>query len=301
MGKGEIGKTLRQRLGVVDMNKLVFYGKRLMKEMKEDRATGLAAQQAYYYMLAIFPLLILVLSIIPYFSIDPSRAVGFVEEYMPSESAEMFSDIIVNIVSERNGGLLTFGILGTIWSASNGVNAFMRAMNIAYGVEESRSFIKARLVSILLTFGLIVSLIVALVLPVFGGVILEFIKGILHVPDNMQIIFQILRWLLAVTVMVLVLSVLYKMAPNKDFPFKHVFPGAITATILWQLVSLGFSYYVSNFGNYSATYGSLGGVIILMLWLFLTGLILVLGGEVNAIYHRHTKDSEHYAEETKTY
>ncbi|PLR98765.1 YihY/virulence factor BrkB family protein [Bacillus sp. T33-2] len=271
------------------------YGKKIISELKEDRATGLAAQQAYYYMLAIFPLLILLLAIVPYLNIEPERAVRFINSVMPPETASVLRENVMNIISERNGGLLTFGIIGTIWSASNGMNAFMRAMNIAFDVEETRSFIKARLVSILMTIVLIFALIVALLLPVFGDVILDTVQKVIPIPAGMEILFRVLRWLVALMVMITVLAALYRIAPNKHYPLKHVIPGAVFATVVWQLISLGFSFYVSHFGNYSATYGSLGGVIVLMLWLFLTGLALVLGGEINAVYHNEKmKTSREY-------
>ncbi len=280
--------------------KIKYYGKSLLGELKEDRATGLAAQQAYYYMLALFPMLILLIAIVPYLNIDPQKAIDVVNKLLPSESAQLLRDNVVKLVSERNGGLLTFGIIGTIWSASNGMNAFMKAMNIAFDVEETRSFIKARLVSIMLTIGLILTLVVALLLPVFGKVILDGIQSFIHIPAPFDIVFSIVRWIVAFVVMVAVIAALYRIAPNKHYPFKHVIPGAIFATVVWQLISLGFSFYVSNFGNYSATYGSLGGVIVLMLWLFLTGLALVLGGEINAIYHRDKTGDVPIEEEDKT-
>ena len=272
--------------------KVMHYGKLLLGELKKDRATGLAAQQAYYYMLALFPLMILVISIVPYLNIDPEKAINVVNQLLPSETAKLLENNIVDLVKERNGGLLTFGIIGTIWSASNGLNAFMKAMNIAFDVKETRSFIKARLVSILLTLGLSVAFVVALLLPVFGNVLINTVQTIIPIPSQLDIVFSIFRWVVAFVVMVAILAALYRIAPNKQYPFKHVIPGAIFATVVWQLISLGFSFYVSNFGNYSATYGSLGGVIILMLWLFLTGLALVLGGEINAIYHREQTGEE---------
>jgi membrane protein len=277
--------------------KFKHYGKSLLGELKKDRATGLAAQQAYYYMLALFPMMILLIAIVPYLNIDPQKAINVVNQLLPEESAQLLRDNVVKLVSERNGGLLTFGIIGTIWSASNGMNAFMKAMNIAYDVKETRSFIKARLVSIFLTIGLILAFVIALLLPVFGNVILETIQTIIPIPEPYDIIFNVIRWVIGIVVMVAVLTGLYRIAPNKHYPFKHVLPGAIFATIVWQLISLGFSFYVSNFGNYSATYGSLGGVIVLMLWLFLTGLALVLGGEINAIYHRDKTGEEAIDEE----
>ncbi|MGG4268078.1 YihY/virulence factor BrkB family protein [Peribacillus simplex] len=268
------------------MNTPIKFSKELIKEIKEDRVTGLAAEQAYYYLLALFPLLILLLSILPYLNIDIQTALDTIKTFMPVETMEVIEKNIINILSERNGGLLTFGFLGTIWSASNGMNAFIHSMNIAYDVEETRNFLKARLISIILTLGLVVAFIVMLGLPVFGKVIIDLLQQVISIPEEMQILFSLLRWVIAVVVISLVLTFLYRFAPNKSFPIKHVIPGAVTATVLWLGISLGFSFYVSNFANYSSTYGSLGGVIILMLWLYLSGLIFVIGGEINAILHR---------------
>lgn len=269
------------------MHKVIQFGKKLGKEFKKDRATGLAAEQAYYYMLSIFPLLILLISIVPYLSLDPQKALSYLQSVMPSDSFNVIEDNVVDIITKPNGGLLTFGIIGTLWSASNGMQAFIRAMNDAFDVEETRSFIKSRLISIGLTLGLLAAFIIAMVLPVFGKVIMNFVENFIIIPDGMQILINVLRWAIAFVIMVTVLAILYKVAPNKHFPFKQVLPGAIAATVMWQLISFGLSFYVSNFGNYSATYGSLGGVIVLMLWFFLTGLALVIGGEISALYHRN--------------
>lgn len=268
------------------MNKVISFSKKIILEMKEDRATELAAEQAYYYMLSIFPMLILLLSIVPYLSIETKDAIHILQSVMPGETATIFKENVVQFISKPSGGILTFGILGTIWSASNGINAFIKAINQAFDVEETRSFIKVRVLSIVLTIGLILTLLVALVLPVFGGILLKMLREWLSFPPGTAIILDILRWIVAIGIMICILSILYHLAPNKTFPFAHVWPGAVVATILWQLTSLIFSFYVNNFGSYSTTYGSLGGVIVLMLWLFLTGLILVIGGEINAAYHR---------------
>lgn len=268
------------------MSKAMGFAKELGSEFKKDKATTLAAAQAYYYLLAIVPLLILLLAILPYLQIDPQRAVDFIGTVLPGEVASTFEETIVSVVTTPSGGLLTFGILGTLWSASNALTAFIDATNQAYGIEETRSFIKLKATAIVLTLGMLVAVIVALVLPIFGGTIIEMVKSFLSLPEQTEIIFQILRWVISIAVMSIVLALMYKFAPDKHFPFKEVIIGAVIATVLWQVVSFGFSIYVANFGSYSATYGSLGGLIVLMLWFFLTGLILVIGAEINAILHR---------------
>lgn len=275
------------------MSKAVSYAKEVVGEIKKDSATTLAAAQAYYYLLAIVPLLILLLSILPYLQIDPQRAVDFIGTILPGEVASTFEETIVSVVTTPSGGLLTFGILGTLWSASNAMSAFIEATNQAYDVEETRSFFVKKGMAIVLTLFMLVAVIVALVLPIFGGAIIDIISSFLNLPQQTEIIFQVLRWVISIAVMSIVLAFLYKFAPNKHFPFKEVIIGALIATVLWQLVSLGFSFYVANFGSYSATYGSLGGLIVLMLWFFLTGLILVVGAEINAVMHKrkHTKNA----------
>ncbi len=268
------------------MSKAIGFIKELGGEFKKDKATTLAAAQAYYYLLAIVPLLILLLSILPYLQIDPDRAVKFIGDILPGEVANTFQDTIVSVVTTPSGGLLTFGILGTLWSASNALSAFINVTNQAYGIEETRSFIKLKGTAIVLTLAMLVAVIVALILPIFGGTIIDMVKSFFDLPEQTEIIFQVLRWVVSIAVMSIVLAFMYKFAPDKSFPFKQVIIGAITATVLWQIVSFGFSIYVSNFGSYSATYGSLGGLIVLILWFFLTGLILVIGAEINAILHR---------------
>ncbi|MFD1029967.1 YihY/virulence factor BrkB family protein [Metaplanococcus flavidus] len=269
------------------MGKAKSYGKEFGAKFKEDNATILAAAQAYYYLLAIVPLLILLLAILPYLQIEPQRVMDFLGTILPGEVASTFEEQIVSVVTTPSGGLLTFGILGTLWSASNAVSAFIKATNEAYDVEETRSFFAQKGIAILLTLFMLVAVIVALVLPIFGGAIIDMISSFMNLPSQTEIIFQVLRWVISIAVMSIVLAFMYKIAPNKHFPFKEVIIGALIATVLWQLVSLAFSFYVSNFGSYSATYGSLGGLIVLILWFFLTGLILVIGAEINAIIHRH--------------
>ncbi|MGI8313699.1 YihY/virulence factor BrkB family protein [Halobacillus mangrovi] len=268
------------------MKRLITYIKELVEEFQKDNIPILGAAQAYYYLLAVVPMLILLLSILPYLNIDADSAVQTMGRVLPDNTAEIFRENIVSIVEQPKGGLLTIGILGTLWSASNGVNAFIQSANQAYNVEETRSFIKVRLMAIVLTLGMILAIVVALLLPVFGDVIINFINNAVNLPDQTVILFQVLRWAISVLVIGAILMALYHYAPNKNIPFKHILPGAIITAFLWQLISLAFSFYVSNFGNFSATYGSLGGIIILMLWFFLTGIILMIGAEINVIYHR---------------
>ncbi|MGY4689594.1 YihY/virulence factor BrkB family protein [Salibacterium sp. K-3] len=268
------------------VKKAYHFLKTLTGEMDEDRAFGLAAEQAFYYMLSLFPLLILFLSILPYFSVEGTEVIHFIETALPPQTSGMVKENVFNIIENKNTGLLTFGIIGTIWSASTGMNAFIKAMNQAFNVETPRAFWKTRFLSILLTLALLIVIILVFVLSVFGEMLLQAVTSYLPMKEQTEVLLQMVRRLLSVLVMIALLCSLYYFGPYIRVPMKYVLPGAVTATVLWQVISAGFSFYVQQFGNYSATYGSLGGVIVLMLWLFLTGLSLVIGGEINAVLHQ---------------
>ncbi|MFC0559528.1 YihY/virulence factor BrkB family protein [Halalkalibacter alkalisediminis] len=255
-------------------------------KLKTDPIPDWAATLAYYFMLSIFPLLIFILALIPYFRFDLNTVHSFMNDYIPEGLADILSTTVLEVISEPQGGLLSFGILATIWSASNGMNALIRAVNRSYNIEETRHFVRLRLLSILLTIAMIIVIVVTLLLPVFGHVIIETLETYFYLPHETANVLNTLRWIIGIGLMTFVLMVLYRIAPNIPLTFKQVTVGAVTATVGWQIISLAFSSYVSNFGNYTATYGSLGGVIILMLWFFLTGIILVIGGEINATLYQ---------------
>ncbi|MEK3906996.1 YihY/virulence factor BrkB family protein [Oceanobacillus sp. FSL W7-1309] len=262
------------------------FSQEFMKKFNEQNVTLLAASLAYYFLLAIFPLLIVAFAIIPYFQISPDDAMEFIGSIIPGELVSVFEENIISLVATPRGGLLTVGIIGALWSASNGINAFIKASNEAYDVEETRSFIVVRLIAFGLTLSLILAVVTAILLPVFGDVLLEFTISLLGINAEMTWLLQVLRYAISLIIITVLLMCLYRFAPNKRIPFKHILPGAIGASILWQVISFGFSIYVGNFGNYSATYGSLGGIIVLMIWFFLTAIILLVGALLSVMYHQ---------------
>ncbi len=241
-----------------------------------------AATLAFYFMLSIFPLLIFIISVVPYLPLDIEQIYTFVHDYAPPELADLFTVTVLEVIAEPKGGLLSFGILATLWTASNGINALIRALNRAHNIDETRSFVRIRLMSIFLTLGVVTVFFVTLLLPVFGNVIISGIDQLFQLSDQLYTYLNRLRWVIGVVIMTVVLMLLYMIAPNRSLGFRDVLYGALLATIGWQIISFGFSVYIANFNNYTATYGSLGGVIILMLWFYLSGLILVVGGEINA-------------------
>ena len=256
----------------------------LWHRIEEDDLPGLSAQLAYFFLLSLFPLLIVLFTLLPYFPIPHEDMLGMIRDFAPAEAMKLIEKNVKEIMSQRNGGLLSFGIIGTIWSASNGINAIVRAFNKAYNVKESRSFIVARGMAVLLTFGMIFVFLLAIILPVFGKEIGLFLFSQLGYTEQFIKVWNTLSWLGSAVILFLIFTGLYWSAPNVKLKCRSAFPGAIFATIGWILSSMGLSFYVGNISNYSLTYGGIGAIIVLMIWLYLSAFIIILGGEVNAFY-----------------
>jgi len=258
----------------------------LAKRVIKDDVFGLAAQLAYFFLLSLFPLLIFLATLISFLPLPQHELLAFIKDFAPGETFTLIESNLNEVMENRNGGLLSFGIIATIWSASNGINAIVKAFNQAYEVKESRSFFVARGMSILLTVAMIFVFIIALLLPVFGKQIGMFLFSSFGLSEQFLATWNALRWVVSSLILFTVFVGLYWIAPNKKFKCVRAVPGAVIATIGWALVSLGFSYYVSNFGNYSATYGSIGAIIVLMIWFYISGIIIIIGGEINALYSK---------------
>ena len=244
---------------------------------------------AYFFLLSLFPLLIFLVTLVPYLPITQQDILNVVRDFAPGETMKLIETNIYEI-TQRNGKLLSFGIIATLWSASNGINAVVKAFNKAYDVKETRHFIIARGMAILLTFAMIFVFVLALLLPVFGRQIGFFISSEFGLSGQFLAIWNMIRWLVSPFILFVVFTGLYWIAPNKKLKCISVVPGAIFATVGWVLSSLAFSYYVSSFGNFSATYGSIGAIIVLMIWFYISGIIIILGGEINAINSKVNKE-----------
>jgi membrane protein len=258
----------------------------LFHRFTNDEVPGLSAQLSYFFILSLFPFLIFLITLLGYLPISQEDVLNTIKEFAPGDSMQIIGDTLEQILNEKNGKLLSFGIIATLWSASNGINAIVRAFNKAYDVNESRSFFVARGMAILLTIAMVFVIIIALLLPVFGREIGVFIFSNFGFSHEFLTVWNTLRFLVSGIILFIVFTALYFVAPNKRLHIKDGLPGAFAATIGWIVVSLAFSYYVGNFANYSATYGSIGGVIVLMVWFYLSGMIIILGGELNAMLYK---------------
>jgi membrane protein len=265
------------------------FWKELLVRIRKVDVTGLASQLAFFFLLALFPLLIFIMTLLPFLNLDQAGIFLLIRDYAPESVAILIEGTVSDILENRNGGLLSIGALATVWSASKGMNALTKALNRSYFTEESRSFVVARGMSVVFTVMLIAVLIVALVLPVFGQQIGVLVFSYLGLEEGFMTLWGNLRWVVPPVLILCVFSLIYWLVPNLRVEFKSVIPGALFATVGWIIASLGFSYYVSNFGSYSSTYGSIGAIIVLMMWLYFSAIILMLGGQLNAVTLERTQ------------
>lgn len=267
--------------------------KRVMAEMKEDNIAVVAAGCAFYAWIALIPALIALITIYGLVA-SPDQVADQIDQLtqsMAPSTAEVISQPIESATSGANRALsigLIVSLLGVLWSASGGMDGLIKGINIAYD-EEPQSFPKRRGLAILLTFGAIVFVVIAVGLIAVVPVVLEQ----LPLGRAGEIAVNIARYVVLALVWMFGLAVLYKIAPHRENPkFRWVTWGAVIATIIWLIGSAGFSYYVNNFGNYNKTYGALAGVIVLNLWLFLTNFTVLLGAEINSeMEHQTRKDT----------
>ena len=260
-------------------------GRDLYQEIRDDRVFNGAAMLGFYLTLAIFPALILIMNIIPYLPIErvDEAIMDLLRQVLPDDAHEVVEGVVQEVTGEQRGGLLSFSLIGTLWAASTGMYAIMQQLNITYNVEEARSFIRARGTALLLSIVFLGLIVAVFALIVLGGVMESWLKNQFDFGGAMLTLFSGLRWLIIVFALMLVFAIIYRYAPNTKEKFKFLTVGAVVGVILLILASLGFAYYVSNFADYAATYGSLGAMIILMMWLYIAGLAILVGSEINVI------------------
>ena len=266
----------------------------LWQEIQDDNVFNGAAALAYYLMLAIFPMAIFLLTLMPYLPIpDLQQSVmELLHQILPPDVADLFQGIVEDVISEKRGGLLTFGALFTLWSASSGMYAVMQQLNITYEVKEERPFWKVRGTAILLLLLFVLLVVGAFTLVILGGVIQNLIARFIGENQLLLFFFAALRWIIIAFFLVLGFACIYYFGPDVEQRFRFITPGSIMGVILLIVASLAFRFYISNFSDYSATYGSIGTVIILMLWLYIAGLIILIGSEINATTEHHAPEGK---------
>ncbi len=270
-------------------NSWYVFLKKMFAKISDEETTERAASVSYSLILAVFPTIIFFFTLIPYIPIDDLQAqiMGFFQRLLPGDTFSTVNTTIHDIISRPRSNVLSIGFLLALYSATSGVVALMQAFNSAYEWSDRRSFLKVRGVAVGLTFMLAFALILAVVVLIIGGVVSDYL---LHFGFLNNVVFVNLlaigRYLVVFAVFVGVVSVIYRFGPDVNLKWTFILPGAVTASVLIVLTTLGFSYYVSNFGSYNKLYGSIGTLIALMIWINLISLLLIIGFDMNiALYN----------------
>ncbi len=280
--------SLKQNLiDVYNLGGLSFkdLGRQLIVEVQEDNSLGYAAQLAYYFLFALFPFLLFFTALLGYLPVSGlmDQIIELLARVMPPDALKLVEKNLHELTADQRGGLLSLGIALALWTSSSAIVAVMDALNRAYGVREGRAFWKVRLIAILLTIAFSAFIILGLVLLMFGPHIGGWLANQVGLGSLFEITWNIARWPVIMFFLIFGIAVLYYFTPDVEQDWKWITPGSVFAVILWILASLGFSYYVSNFGDYNVTYGSIGAIIVLLTWMYVTGLVILIGGEINSI------------------
>ena len=261
--------------------------KRVYAETTDDDVFGRAAQLSYYFLLALFPALLFLTSLLGYFAGNDSQLrsslFGYLSTVLPGDASKLISDTVNDVTNSSGGGKLSFGIFATLWAASNGMGAISESLNAAYDLKETRSWWKVRLIAVGLTLALSFLIISSLVLVLYGHDLADVVAGKFGLGAAFALTWKVVQWPIVLAFVLLAFALIYYFAPDAhDQDWKWITPGAVVGVLLWLLISFAFKAYLSFFNSYSATYGSLGAVIILMLWFYFTGISILVGGEINS-------------------
>lgn len=257
---------------------------RVARNIQKDNCDGFAAQIAFFLIFALFPFLLFLTTLLAYLPVpDLMRLLlKILGHFAPSNIILLVEDNLRSLVIVQKGGLLSIGVLLSLWTASKAVTTVVTALNKAFDTEEWRPYWKVRGIAILLVVCSSFFIILSLLLLIFGRRIGVWIASLAGLGNAFTLGWTILRWPVILSLMVTALSALYRYAPALKLTWREIVPGAVTATGAWVAISLVFSYYVNNFGSYDKTYGTIGAAIVLLVWMYASGFVILLGGEINA-------------------
>jgi len=268
-------------LGPITLAKRVWY------EMDQDEIFSRAAALSYYFLLALFPMLFFLTSLLGLIvGQNPQlqdALYSYLARVMPGDASSLVTKTIHEITTQANGLKLAIGLITALWTASGGMSALGSSLNAAYDVREGRPWWKRQLTFLLLTIAVAALVIGALVIILFGGKLAQFAESHLHLDNVFVLIWNIVQWPVAIFFVVFCFALIYYFGADiKHARWYWITPGSVVGVFLWIIASLGFKLYLQFFNSYSKTYGSLGGVVVMMLWFYITGLALLVGGEINA-------------------
>ncbi len=263
------------------------FSRRLWTRINDHDIFGRAAQLSYYFLLALFPLLLFLVTLLGYFAEAGSnlreKLLSYLATVMPYSAITLVHTTLDEISAARGGGKLSIGILAALWAASNGMGAISDTLNVAYGVRETRAWWKVRLTAVSLTVAVSIFILAALAIVFFGGNLGDRVATHFGFSSIFAVVWKVIQFVIVVVFLVLTFDLIYYFAPNARYPKRRWWTaGAAIAVLLWFLVSFAFRLYLHFFNSYSVTYGSLGALIVLMLWFYFTGIAILIGGEVNS-------------------
>jgi membrane protein len=269
--------------------------RRLRKEVQEDTVTDCAAQLSYYFLLSLFPFLFFLVTLaasLPFAEGAVDDMLARLRPLVPGDAMGLVEAHLRSLVERPKGRLLTAGLAVALWTASRGVNSLRKALNLAYDVPESRPFWKTQGLAMLMT--LVGTLLIPLSFTLFllGSRVGEWISTRLGVLEQFVTLWSWGRWPFVAAIVMLVLALAYYLLPDVRQRFKYITPGSVLSTLLWLASTFGFTQYVEHFGRYNVTYGSIGGVVVLLLWFYITGLVFILGGEINSILEHASREGK---------
>ncbi|MGY3778433.1 YihY/virulence factor BrkB family protein [Isobaculum melis] len=280
--------------------KTVFYRRKnfkrlfhlIVERVNEADISNSAVVIAYYLLLSIFPLLIVLGNLLPYLSFEVNEVMGYLATIVPENIYSALEGTLRSLLTNSSGSLLSFGAIGALWSASRSMNALQNGMNKAYGVDGRLNFIVVRIASLLFMLALILGVLVVVLVFSFGQQALSFVAQHIDISGNIITAFTSLKWPLTIVILIAVFVLLYYLVPNVKLSLRSTLPGALFATTGWIVISQGFAFYVSEFASRTISYGSVGVFIVLMLWLYLAGYVITLGAVINAVIHEYRNGSD---------
>ncbi|SMO84048.1 YihY/virulence factor BrkB family protein [Solitalea koreensis] len=254
-------------------------------ELKKEALVTRSSSVAYSFLLAIFPAIIFLFTLIPYIPINgfQDQLLSLLQQILPSNAYKATESTLFDIIKIQNSGLLSFGFLAALFFSTNGVNSLMRAFNKASLVAERRTFLRKRFIALVLTLIISLTLVVGITCLIAGEFTISFLKeNRLIVGWFSFLMLQLLRWIIITFVFLFATSLLYYYGPSKTRIKRFISPGSVLATLLAIIVSIGFAFYINNFAAYNKLYGSIGTLIVIMIWLYLNSMIILIGYELNA-------------------
>jgi len=271
-----------------------------MKDMHyrflDDNVTAMASQLSYSIIASIFPFLIFLFTLTPFLKVDEKMVLESLKGLMPGSAYELVQRTVTEVLNTKSTNLLSISLIIAIWSASSGIRAVMTALNKAYDEPEKRAFYKLWGIGIIGTVALAITIALSFVLLVFGGTLGDYFQCCYELSRAVRVMWDFIRFILSVFILIMLFSTAYFFLPSRRLRWKEVIPGAIFGTFCWILASMLFSYYVNNFSNYSRFYGSIAAVFVLMTWIYISSIIVILGGELNASFVFSKCDKENCKE-----